>query len=60
MGSDNIQGFRTLEAWKHAEDFALVIYKFTSFMTLLNALFLLPIRRTWSINVKPTRLPRPK
>jgi hypothetical protein len=44
MASDNIQGFSTLDAWKDAKDFALAIYKFTSFMTRLNSLFILPTR----------------
>jgi hypothetical protein len=44
MTSDNIQGFRTLDAWKDAKDFALVICKFTSFITRLNSLFILPTR----------------
>jgi hypothetical protein len=52
MTSDNIQGLETLEAWKHAKDFAVKDCREVS--------ALLPAEEKWRNNVKPTRIPFPE
>ncbi|MCQ3939216.1 MAG: four helix bundle protein [Chloroflexi bacterium] len=42
MSNDNIQGLETLEAWKKARAFVLVVYK--------EALPLLPVEEKWHLN----------
>ena len=42
MSNDNIQGLETLEAWKKARTFVLVVYK--------EVLPLLPVEEKWSLN----------